>query len=449
MKTLKKLVWLYFWLVLGEGALRKWLLPELDTALLLIRDPLVLLCYLQALRIGVFPWNAQLGLGVILVLLTGAAGLMAGAPAAVLAFGMRTSFFHLPLIYLIPRIFDRDDVLKMGRFLLYTTPFMAMLFVYQFASPQESWINKGAFGTHYDSVRPSGTFPFVTGTALYLSFAAAYIAYGFLQKGRLPLWLLLTATPSVLASLAVSGSRLAVTAVAVVGLCAVGAVVVRGKGFGGVAAAGGIICLAMVVLGNMHFFQEGRDQLNRRFEDASPDQNSDTAFITSRVSGDTELAIRLLGTVPLLGHGTGLGTSVGSQLTIGERVFLGAEGEWGRLIWESGPILGIGLILYRTWLAFGIGLTSFKALRRGEFLGILLFGACAFNLVQGQWGVTNVQGFACLEAGLALAACRRVGPLLVKSIPYRRAALPRRSRDIAPSTRADGLASRSGGRMRG
>jgi len=449
MKTLKRLVWLYFWLVLGEGALRKWLLPELDTALLLIRDPLVLLCYLQALRIGVFPWNAQLGLGVILVLLTGAAGLMAGAPAAVLAFGMRTSFLHLPLIYLIPRILDRDDVLKMGRFLLYTTPFMAVLFVYQFASPQESWINKGAFGTHYDSVRPSGTFPFVTGTALYLSFASAYIAYGFLQKGRLPLWLLLTATPSVLASLAVSGSRLAVTAVAVVGLCAVGAVVVRGKGFGGVAAAGGIICLAMVVLGNMHFFQEGRDQLNRRFEDASPDQNSDTAFITSRVSGDTELAIRLLGTVPLLGHGTGLGTSVGSQLTIGERVFLGAEGEWGRLIWESGPILGIGLILYRTWLAFGIGLTSFKALRRGEFLGILLFGACAFNLVQGQWGVTNVQGFACLEAGLALAACRRVGPLLAKSIPYRRAALPRRSRDITPSTRADGLASRSGGRMRG
>lgn len=448
MKTLKRLIWLYFWLILGEGALRKWVVPELDTALLLIRDPLVVLCYLLALRSGVFPRNAQLGVGLILVLLTGVAGLMAGTPVAVLIFGMRVSLLHLPLIYLVPRVFDRHDVLKMGRWLLYTTPFMAMLFVYQFASPQESWINKGAFGTHYDSVRPSGTFPFVTGTALYLSFVSAFIAYGFLQKGRLPLWLLLSATPSVLASLAVSGSRLAVTAVAIVGLCAVAAVVVRGKGFGGVAVAGGIVCLATILLGNMHFFQEGRDQLNQRFEDASPVQDSDTAFLTSRVSGDTDLAIRLLGTVPLLGNGTGLGTSVGSQLTIGERVFLGAEGEWGRLIWECGPILGVGLILYRIWLAFGIGMTCFRALRGGEFLAMLLFGSCAFNLVQGQWGVTNVQGFACLEAGLALAACRKPSSLLSRSLPYRRTAVPRRMRRSVPPPRLTGPALRGDGRMR-
>lgn len=448
MKTLKKLIWLYFWLILVEGALRKWVVPGLDTALLLVRDPLVLLCYLLALRAGIFPRNAQLGVGLFLVFITGAAGLMAGAPSAVLGFGMRVSFLHLPLIYLVPRVFDRSDVLKMGRYLLYTAPFMAMLFVYQFASPQESWINKGAFGTHYDSVRPSGTFPFVTGTALYLAFVSAYIAYGFLQKGRLPMWLLLIATPSVLASLAVSGSRLAVTAVAIVGLCAVGAVVVRGRGFGGVAVAGGIVCLATILLGNMHFFKEGSDQLNQRFEDASPDQNSDTAFITSRVSGDTELALRLLGIVPALGHGTGLGTSVGSQLTVGERVFLGAEGEWGRLIWECGPILGIVLILYRIWLAFGIGMTCFRALRGGEFLGTLLFGACVFNLVQGQWGVTNVQGFACLEAGLALAACRRPTLSLAKALPYRRTVARRRSMEPFSATRSPQAGPRGGGRMR-
>jgi deoxyadenosine/deoxycytidine kinase len=39
---------LYFGLLLVEGALRKWLLPQLSDPLLVIRDPVVLLIYLQA-----------------------------------------------------------------------------------------------------------------------------------------------------------------------------------------------------------------------------------------------------------------------------------------------------------------------------------------------------------------------------------------------------------------
>ena len=48
---IKKLIWAYFFLLLFEGALRKWFLPGLSQGLLIIRDPIVIwiyyLCYAQ------------------------------------------------------------------------------------------------------------------------------------------------------------------------------------------------------------------------------------------------------------------------------------------------------------------------------------------------------------------------------------------------------------------
>ena len=39
---LKKGIWLYFLLLIFEGALRKWLLPGLATPLLVVRDPIAM-----------------------------------------------------------------------------------------------------------------------------------------------------------------------------------------------------------------------------------------------------------------------------------------------------------------------------------------------------------------------------------------------------------------------
>src|SRR5438128_1892579 len=42
-KTLKRLIWLYFWLLIFEGVFRKWIVPQLANPLLLVRDPVLLL----------------------------------------------------------------------------------------------------------------------------------------------------------------------------------------------------------------------------------------------------------------------------------------------------------------------------------------------------------------------------------------------------------------------
>ena len=48
------LIWLYFWLLIFEGALRKWIFPSFSAPLLIVRDPIVILIYLVAIAEGIF-----------------------------------------------------------------------------------------------------------------------------------------------------------------------------------------------------------------------------------------------------------------------------------------------------------------------------------------------------------------------------------------------------------
>jgi hypothetical protein len=52
---LKKLFWLYFLLLIFEGALRKWVAPQLSAPLLVIRDPVCILIIWEAYRTRKWP----------------------------------------------------------------------------------------------------------------------------------------------------------------------------------------------------------------------------------------------------------------------------------------------------------------------------------------------------------------------------------------------------------
>ena len=57
---IKKLIWVYFLLLLFEGALRKWFFPSLSQGLLIVRDPIAIWIYYIAYTQGVFPTNKYL-----------------------------------------------------------------------------------------------------------------------------------------------------------------------------------------------------------------------------------------------------------------------------------------------------------------------------------------------------------------------------------------------------
>jgi len=78
---------------------------------------------------------------------------------------------------------NRDDVIAMGKFILYASMPIAVLALIQFKSSPDSLINKGAFHTHYATVRPSGPFSFIPGMVAFYALVASFLFYGFLKPG--------------------------------------------------------------------------------------------------------------------------------------------------------------------------------------------------------------------------------------------------------------------------
>ena len=79
---LKQLVWAYFFLLIFEGALRKWVVPSASNLLLIIRDPVVILAYFLAWRSGLFPRNIFITILVALALATLTAGVFVSTETA-------------------------------------------------------------------------------------------------------------------------------------------------------------------------------------------------------------------------------------------------------------------------------------------------------------------------------------------------------------------------------
>src|SRR3954464_11239653 len=103
-RYIRNVIWLYFWLLLIEGARRKWVVPDLSTPLLVVRDPVVLVIYLLSFRARVVPWNPWVVALIILAFLDTMATFYQlwdyVSPikiAAVSIYGLHADFFHLPL----------------------------------------------------------------------------------------------------------------------------------------------------------------------------------------------------------------------------------------------------------------------------------------------------------------------------------------------------------------
>ena len=222
-RSLVFLIWLYFWLLILEGALRKWIFPSLSAPLLIVRDPVVILIYAIALAQGVFPFNRFVLTTFALAGLSFAASFSLLDHLGILLYGLRTDFLHLPLIFLMPRVLGQEEVNRFGRwFLLLALP-MTFLVLWQFASPQGSWINAavgGELGGQLISVggriRPAGLFSFVTGMVSFLSVIAAFLLGAYLDRNKISNWLRTLAIPCLLLSLVLSGSRSALAGVTII-----------------------------------------------------------------------------------------------------------------------------------------------------------------------------------------------------------------------------------------
>lgn len=402
-------IWIYFWLLLLEGVFRKWITPQWSDAIFVIRDPVVIVIYLLAIRARAFPARPALFAVWILTVFSLAFSVLGDSPFVVTLFGLRTNYLHLPLIFVMATVFDRDDIVRFGKWFLLTSIPIIALMIDQFNSPPGSWINVGVGASEagqlrgaMNHIRSPGPFSFISGVVSYFALVLAFIIYGWTHRRIWHRLLLLLGSVATIVAVPTSVSRSLLFSYLVVALFAI-PVVLRDvrripSYIGPLVAAASFLLLEFDSIYVRVFLT--------RWQEA--DEAGGGGFyqnVVLRILNEFTLPFRAALDAPLLGNGIGLGTIAGARLATGKYTFLLAESELARSVLELGPILGFAFIAWRVWLSGGLVWRGWrKFLETGDSLAWLLAAATFLPILWGQWGPSTNLGFAVFGAGLTLAA---------------------------------------------
>jgi hypothetical protein len=172
-------------LVILEGALRKWALPQASQLIYFLKDFVLFGAYLRYFSLPVVNRKLIVNQQLITSLLGLAfmcCALQAlnpglGSPIIGLV-GMKNYFFYVPLIWMLAKLFQTKEELFtfLRRYLLLLLP-VGLLAIAQFFSPVDSPLNVYAWGEdgpdvavggNSQSVRVTGTFSYIAGYSVYL-----------------------------------------------------------------------------------------------------------------------------------------------------------------------------------------------------------------------------------------------------------------------------------------
>ncbi len=173
-----------FILLVLEGALRKWVLPQASEMIYFLKDLVILGAYFSFYLFSSSNKRLIPKILIINILIFIAVGWCLfqtfnpslGSPLVGL-FGLRGYLLYIPLIWMGPSLFNsEDDLYKFLRSHLLLTIPVGLIGILQFFSPASSFINayaneeavaKATFGVN-NAVRITGTFPYISGYGVYL-----------------------------------------------------------------------------------------------------------------------------------------------------------------------------------------------------------------------------------------------------------------------------------------
>ncbi len=419
MPYLKALFWVYFLLLVFEGALRKWVVPGLSAPLLLVRDPIAILILVEAQLGSKWParWTAITGfltaglIGLCLIQM-----LSVNNPWIAALYGLRSYLLPFPVAFIMGENLDAEDLRKFGVCILWLLLPLTLLEVAQYLAPASSFLNVGAYkgaeqisyaGAH---ARASATFSYVTGPASFNAMALAFIFYGFVIEGFAKKWLLWTAAFALLLSIPVIGSRTLVYLLAAVVGCAGIAAVSGVTQFGKVLKIAAPALIVSLLVSLLPVFSEASFSLKTRFAEARRSEGSTSQVLEERAVlpiieriENTDLFSKPFGI------GMGQGAAAVEALLEGSPTFFRAgESEFDRSLTELGPLPGLAFMLFRLVLPFMIVVASIARVRgEGEPLALLLapvvFTSVFFGILEQPTG----QGFMVISLAFSLAALKR------------------------------------------
>jgi hypothetical protein len=186
----RKLIISVLVLIIIEGVLRKWVLPQASDAIYFLKDLLLFAAYISYYFKSKYHQiiiNKKFNevFTQIIYFLFGICLIQAFNPSLgsvfVGFFGIKNYLFYIPLVWMLPNLFNsKEELYKFLRFYLLLTIPVCILAIAQFFSPPDSPINVYAagsiegiatFGVGGDdgAVRVTGSFPYISGLGFYLS----------------------------------------------------------------------------------------------------------------------------------------------------------------------------------------------------------------------------------------------------------------------------------------
>jgi hypothetical protein len=451
---LVRLVFFIYLLAIFEGALRKWVAPQLSQYIFFIRDPFVIWAYFIAFNHRLWPHRSiplrigwvVAGIGALIAFLQIALSGFDQFTILLAGYGWRNYFLYLPLAFLVGEQFSRRDVMRLCRLTLWIALPVAFLIALQFAAAPDAPINVGnatnaaaqfrGLGLDGDHTRPMGTFTSAAGQTMFVSSAFAFVLALLILPGKkrpIGLATVLVGAIAVLSAVALGGSRYAFIHC---GLSVAGAMLL-GLFIKGMATKGRalLIPLGLALSAAIMYpvvFPEGFSAIAGRWNNAAEVETAQFGHsaVVGRALYDMVNFIDLLHVAPALGYGLGYGgnasTSLGATIEGATPLEL-AESDWARHIVDLGPVFGCAFIVCRIAFVLWLGKRVFLASRRrSDPVPALLFTFIASELFYGQvTGHGTINIYIWLYTGLCLASMRM--PSLTRARAVR---LPQRTEVI-------------------
>lgn len=411
-----KWVWAYLLLFVFEGALRKWIVPGLSTPLLMVRTPIVIYMGFIAFQRKWIDNPYAKGLMVMSSICFFTALIFGHHNPFIAIFGWHNYFLHFPFIVIAAKILNREDVIKMGKCILYISIPMTFLIIQQFYSPQSAWVNIGVggegssgFGGAMGYYRPSGTFAFTSGYTAFESLVCAFLIFYFMENSSLSkrlaikkIWLYVIAFCYLLClPYSMSRSMVFNTVIifAFVFLCSTRNMRSLKKI---IIAAIALAVVAIIVL-KSGYLGDSLIAITERFDQASNYEGGLEGTIGDRYIGG--FLNSLIMDVPIFGYGLGIGTNVGARFIHGNMFTLfNAESGFGLTIGETGLLLGLFFIYFR--FAWAISLFVKGLRQRNNTLAICLLPIMCLTLSTGGIGAVPMMGYLVCVSFLGSAALK-------------------------------------------
>jgi hypothetical protein len=253
-------------------------------------------------------------------------------------------------------------------------------------------------------LRPSATFSFTSGTTSFFSLVAVFIFYFWIESQKINRLILSIATIALLLSIPFSISRSLLFQILISLIFTfIGTNFIKQRinkvatlvlGFG----------LLIFLLNLFEIFSIGVKVFSNRFEKANTTEGGIESVLLDRYLGGLINALGSLTNQPFLGYGLGYGSNVGSSILTNKIAFLISEGEWGRLIGELGPILGLAIILIRLLMSLKLTYWAWQYLKINDTLPWIILSFTLLILPQGGWSQPTSLGFSVLVTGLLIAS---------------------------------------------